>query len=152
MFQQIILRGDSVETARAGDTCIFVGTMNVIPDVSKMSIGNNAQIIKGVASTTKEGLNANGVREMNYRVCFFSQSVRSNVSKLSSINSKESGDNHGGHSHSVGIIDEDLELESKESFLDSLQKKEKDSLKKMIKSKKIYQNLQINGAVKYVLY
>ncbi|KAN0018811.1 hypothetical protein ACTFIU_008744 [Dictyostelium citrinum] len=152
---EIILRGDSVETARAGDTCTFVGTMNVIPDVSKMSIGNNAQIIKGIASTSKEGSSANGkddfggvgglkdlgVREMNYRVCFFSQSVRSNVSKLSSINRKETIDSHGGHSHSVGSIDEDLEPESKESFLESLPKKEKDSLKKMIKSKKIYQNL-----------
>ncbi|KAM9987778.1 hypothetical protein ACTFIZ_003146 [Dictyostelium cf. discoideum] len=109
----IILRGDSVETARAGDTCTLVGTMNVIPDVSKMSIGNNTQIIKGDDFGGVGGLKDLGVREMNYRVCFFSQSVRSNVSKISSINRKESGDNSGGHSHSIGIIDEDLEPESK---------------------------------------
>ncbi|EGC31643.1 hypothetical protein DICPUDRAFT_156483 [Dictyostelium purpureum] len=146
---EIILRGDSVETARAGDTCTFVGTVNVIPDVSKMAIGTNATIVKGVSAPSSDkggkddfggvsGLKDLGIREMNYRVCFFSQSVRSNVSKSNSINKKDSPEDH---IKSSSNDEDDEELESKESFLESLPEKERVALTKMLKPTKIYEKL-----------
>ena len=33
---EVVLRGESVETAQAGDKCDFIGTLIVVPDVSQI--------------------------------------------------------------------------------------------------------------------
>eukprot|EP01133_Synstelium_polycarpum_P002624 gene2624-3016_t len=136
----IILRGDAVETARAGDKCVFVGALMVIPDVSKMSIGQGASVVKGVPAAGggegggKEdfggvsGLKDLGVREMNYKLCFFSSSVRSSDNKTSAINARDNDMNEDAG-------------DTPESFLASLSGKERDTVIEMTKSKSLYKNL-----------
>ncbi|KYQ88497.1 MCM family protein [Tieghemostelium lacteum] len=169
---EIILRGDSVESARAGDKCLFVGTMNVVPDVSRMNIGNNASVIKGVPNNTPggdgkggasggkddfggvTGLKDLGVREMNYKICFFSHSVKSTESKFNVINSKSDDMEMEDNQFKTGINsnaepknpldddDEDMENEnSQQAFLNSLTEKERQSIEKMKNTENLYNHL-----------
>ena len=39
---EIVLRHDAVEKAKAGDRCIFVGTLIVVPDVSALKLPGGA--------------------------------------------------------------------------------------------------------------
>ncbi|XP_036355044.1 DNA replication licensing factor MCM6-like, partial [Octopus sinensis] len=80
---EVILRGDCVELAQAGDRCDFIGTLIVVPDVAVLSLpgakaetstrmtGNRAYEVEGV-----RGLKALGVRDLNYRLAFLASSVK----------------------------------------------------------------------------
>jgi DNA replication licensing factor MCM6 len=82
----IILRNEMVEKAKAGDKCVFVGSLVVLPDGSALARSGEA----ATAGKTKrnrpsdaatgggggvQGLKALGVRELTYRTCFVATSV-----------------------------------------------------------------------------
>ncbi|EFA74963.1 MCM family protein [Heterostelium album PN500] len=136
----IVLRGDAVESARAGDKVVFYGTPMVIPDVSRMNIGQNSTLIKGIPNTTNDsasksedfggvsGIKDLGVREMSYKVCFLANCVRSIDANPHAINVKD--DN----------TENDFE-ETPETFLASLPKAERKALESMLKKKNMYKKL-----------
>jgi DNA replication licensing factor MCM6 len=90
----VIMRHDCVEMAKAGDRCLFTGSLIVVPDVAKMfgrgtqsvsamtdsdvqpsSEGgsrnkNNAGPVEGVT-----GLKVLGVRDLNYKLCFLCSGI-----------------------------------------------------------------------------
>ncbi|KAI5077419.1 hypothetical protein GOP47_0007243 [Adiantum capillus-veneris] len=83
----IILRHEIVEQARAGDKCIFTGTVVVIPDLSALAspgertesrreagMGQRNNI--GVGAEGLRGLKALGVRDLSYRLAFVANSVQ----------------------------------------------------------------------------
>ncbi|GKA20463.1 DNA replication licensing factor MCM6 [Tanacetum coccineum] len=81
----VILRHDSVEQARAGDTVVFTGTVVVIPDILALVTpgeraecrregaqgGNSGSVQEGV-----KGLQALGVRDLSYKLAFIANSVQ----------------------------------------------------------------------------
>jgi DNA replication licensing factor MCM6 len=82
----IILRNEMVEKAKAGDKCVFVGNLVVLPDGSALARSGEA----ATAGKTRrnrpsdaatgggggvQGLKALGVRELTYRTCFVATSV-----------------------------------------------------------------------------
>eukprot|EP00980_Cylindrotheca_fusiformis_P031785 scaffold26966_cov201-Cylindrotheca_fusiformis.AAC.3 len=79
----IILRNEMVEKAKAGDKCVFVGNLVVLPDGSALARAGEA----ATAGKTRpsdaasgggggvQGLKALGVRELTYRTCFVATSV-----------------------------------------------------------------------------
>ncbi|KAL9645746.1 hypothetical protein ABK040_003478 [Willaertia magna] len=78
----IILRNDNVEGAKAGDRCLFTGTLLAIPDVGKMFGGAQSHLVN--ANTRKKGdiekqgvkgMKELGVRELTYRLVFLATSV-----------------------------------------------------------------------------
>ena len=79
----VIIRNDYVETAKAGDKCIFVGTLIVVPDSHALSRTGESVIaqrssppgVDGVGSQGVRGLKALGVRELTYRTCFVAHCV-----------------------------------------------------------------------------
>jgi len=80
----IIVRGDMVERAKAGDRIIFTGTLVVIPDASALARSGDApratrNEARNDAATGGgggiRGLKSLGVRELTYRTCFVSSSV-----------------------------------------------------------------------------
>jgi len=81
----VIVRNEMVEKAKAGDKCIFSGSLVVIPDGSALArAGEAAQgasgRIRGSDAATGggggvRGLKALGVRELTYRTCFVASSV-----------------------------------------------------------------------------
>ena len=80
---EIVLRGEAVERAQAGDKCDFTGTLIVVPDVSQLSApGAQAEVQKrgrggrdGYNQEGLEGLKSLGVRDLTYRLAFLAHSV-----------------------------------------------------------------------------
>lgn len=73
----VVVRAEQVEQAQAGDRCQFVGTLIVVPDVSKLA-GPSAPKVQPNNDRKKDqsisegiqGLKALGVRELTYRQAF----------------------------------------------------------------------------------
>lgn len=76
----VILRGELVEKAKAGDKCVFTGTFIVVPDVGQMgmpgkgvSIQRQSQGGEGFTGITGvTGLKSLGVRDLPYKTAFLS--------------------------------------------------------------------------------
>ena len=79
----VILRGELVERAKAGDKCVFTGTFVVVPDVGQLGIpgGNKAEMMReanrhangaagAVGQTGVTGLKSLGVRDLSYKTAF----------------------------------------------------------------------------------
>ena len=81
----VIVRNEMVERAKAGDQCVFTGTLVVIPDGSALARAGDAPKATRMGSKTNDaatgggggvrGLKALGVRELTYRTCFIASSV-----------------------------------------------------------------------------
>ncbi|GBG72984.1 hypothetical protein CBR_g12702 [Chara braunii] len=86
----VILRHEIVEQARAGDKCIFTGTLVVVPDVAALSrSGERVETMRGVGHAINEGvrgLKALGVRDLTYRLCFIATAVQPSDNKKGIVN------------------------------------------------------------------
>jgi len=73
---EVILRAECVEKTQAGDRCDFIGTLIVVPDVSKLSsqIGPRAETATRVNGSDDNegvgGLKALGIRDLTYKMAF----------------------------------------------------------------------------------
>jgi DNA replication licensing factor MCM6 len=86
----VILRGEMVDRAKAGEKCIFTGTVIVIPDVSQFRVPgvrpqamrDNSGVTRGneVGGSGVSGLKALGVRDLTYRMSFLAGMVTPDVS------------------------------------------------------------------------
>ncbi|CAB9507868.1 Maternal DNA replication licensing factor mcm6 [Seminavis robusta] len=80
---EVIIRNEMVEKCKAGDQCVFTGTLVVIPDGSALARAGEAP--KATRSGPSDaatgggggirGLKSLGVRELTYRTCFVASSV-----------------------------------------------------------------------------
>lgn len=77
----VILRGEMVERAKAGDRCVFTGTFCVVPDVSQLGLpGVNTEMMReanggpggraAVGGGGVTGLKSLGVRDLQYKTAF----------------------------------------------------------------------------------
>jgi len=73
----VILRGDIVERAKAGDKMVFTGTLIVIPDIAQLGLpGNRAESLPAPpdrGNATSEGitgLKSLGARDLTYKLAF----------------------------------------------------------------------------------
>jgi DNA replication licensing factor MCM6 len=76
----VILRGEMVDRSKAGEKCIFTGTLIVIPDTSQFRVpGTKVQASRDSANAPRgadaggtgvSGLKALGVRDLTYRMAF----------------------------------------------------------------------------------
>jgi len=88
---EVILRNETVERAKPGDKCIFVGTLCVVPEVPSPSApGGRVQAVQsgsarasGGVPSGVTGLKNLGVKELNYRMCFLASSVQTFGSRFS---------------------------------------------------------------------
>ncbi|TKA69250.1 hypothetical protein B0A49_03074 [Cryomyces minteri] len=86
----VILRGEIVDRAKAGEKCIFTGTLIVVPDVSQFRIPgvrpqatrDNANAPRGsdIGGSGVSGLKALGVRDLTYRMAFMACMVTPDTS------------------------------------------------------------------------
>ncbi|KAJ3556351.1 hypothetical protein NP233_g11997 [Leucocoprinus birnbaumii] len=132
----VILRGEMVERAKAGDKCVFTGTFIVIPDVSQLGLpgGNKAEIQReafrsnaagGVGGSGVTGLKSLGVRDLQYKTAFLACMVHDADGRA--------GTNIRG--------EEEYGEESGLAFIQSLTEPEFEELKTMIDSDHIYSRL-----------
>jgi len=76
----IIVRGEIVDRAKAGEKCIFTGTLIVVPDTSQFRVpGQRVQAMRDTSNLPKgnevggsgvSGLKALGVRDLSYRMAY----------------------------------------------------------------------------------
>ncbi|CAF0897763.1 unnamed protein product [Brachionus calyciflorus] len=77
---EVILRAECVEKTQAGDRCEFIGTLIVVPDVSKLSsVGPRSETSARVNGSDDNegvrGLKALGVKELSYKMAFLAYHV-----------------------------------------------------------------------------
>ncbi|KAI5116717.1 hypothetical protein M0805_000826 [Coniferiporia weirii] len=134
----VILRGELVERAKAGDKCVFTGTFVVVPDVSQMGLpgGNKAEIMRearngargaaaGVGQTGVTGLKSLGVRDLSYKTAFLACMVHD-------VDGRTGANVHGET--------DDSETDT-ETFLATLTEPEREELEAMVHSDYIYSRL-----------
>jgi len=91
----VIVRGELVERAKAGDRCVFSGTFVVVPDVSQLGVpGVNAEMQReargggnATAGTVQgvTGLKSLGVRDLLYKTAFLACMVNDADGRVSSL-------------------------------------------------------------------
>ncbi|CAO3655593.1 unnamed protein product [Mucor hiemalis] len=81
----VIVRNEMVERAKAGDKCVFTGTLIVVPDVSAFRTpgtsvetqrDTNVRTSEGVANEGVTGLRTLGVRDLTYKLSFLACMVQ----------------------------------------------------------------------------
>ncbi|KAI9303311.1 MCM2/3/5 family-domain-containing protein [Cunninghamella echinulata] len=132
----VIVRGEMVERAKAGDKCIFTGTLIVVPDVAAFRTpgtsveaqrDSNTRSKEGLANEGVTGLKALGVRDLTYKLSFLACMVQP-----ATIHKATSANLHG----------EDNESEDKAQVLNDFTQKEVDDLRVMINTENaIYSKL-----------
>ncbi|KAM0792804.1 hypothetical protein ACM66B_002572 [Microbotryomycetes sp. NB124-2] len=133
----VILRGEVVERAKAGDKCNFTGTFVVVPDVAALGLpGVNAEMLReggggrgamGVGQMGVSGLKALGAKDLTYKTAFLACMVNSAEQRSTATNIR-SDDEEGGEA-------------TREEFLRSLTKEEIDQLQNMVGTEHIYSKL-----------
>jgi len=81
----VIVRGDAVEQAQAGDRIQFTGTLIVVPDIGSMIASGASGGSKQVGDNSMQGLSglsSLGVRELNHRFAYLAYAVEPTDSKL----------------------------------------------------------------------
>eukprot|EP00871_Galdieria_phlegrea_P001188 jgi/Galph1/206/GphlegSOOS_G4959.1 len=69
----VIIRNDDVEAAKAGDRCVFVGSLIVVPEPTSLAAAGERIEFMGPSDFRTEGVTGAkefGARELNYRICF----------------------------------------------------------------------------------
>ena len=147
----IILRGEMVDRAKAGERCIFTGTLIVVPDVSQLGLpGVRPEAVRDSSSRTGEvggggvtGLKELGVRDLTYRLAFLSCMVIPDTTAPG----QESNQQLSGQSHNIlaslnqNREPDDDEDKAQEALLQSFSPSEVADLKQFVHSDYIYSRL-----------
>ena len=95
----VILRGEMVDRAKAGEKCVFTGALIVVPDVSQMGLpGVRPTAIRDdknarnndAGGSGVSGLKSLGVRDLTYRLAFLACMVTPDLGNAASAASKGS--------------------------------------------------------------
>lgn len=152
----VILRGEIVDRAKAGEKCIFTGTLIVVPDVSQLSLPgvrpeatrDNRNIPRGgdvAGGSGVSGLKALGVRDLTYRMAFLSCMITPDTSTATSAGQQSNG--QAGQNilaslnQSASLDPADTSDHAQEAYLQSLTAAEIEDLKLMVHSDHVYSRL-----------
>jgi DNA replication licensing factor MCM6 len=147
----VILRGEIVDRAKAGEKCIFTGALIVVPDVSQLGLPGvrpvamrDNQNRSGDASGVT-GLKALGVRDLTYRLAFLACMVTPDTSTSGSAGSQQlngQSNNILASLNQTATIDPNEPGEhAQEAVLASMTHAEIEDLRKMVHSDHIYSRL-----------
>ncbi|KAJ6144727.1 DNA replication licensing factor mcm6 [Penicillium chermesinum] len=148
----IILRGEMVDRAKAGERCIFTGTLIVVPDVSQLGLpGVRPEAVRDngsfrgseVGGGGVSGLKALGVRDLTYRLAFLSCMVTPDTTTPGQTPEQQLGGQANNILASLNQnIDTDMNDEkAQEAFLANMPAPEVESLKALVHTEYIYQRL-----------
>jgi len=139
----VILRGEIVDRAKAGEKCIFTGALIVVPDVSQLGLpGQHAQASRDDRNAPRggdaggngvSGLKALGVRDLTYRLAFLACMTTPDTTNL--------GGGVGDIIASINSADNEDASRVQEQVLASFNPTEIEDLRKMVHSDHIYSRL-----------
>ena len=148
----VILRGEIVERAKAGEKCVFTGALIVVPDVSQLGLpGVRPTAVRDDKGAPRggdaggagvSGLKALGVRDLTYRLAFLACMVTPDSTALGA------GAGGGGVNDILAALTQASAQESEQSIseaqeavLSSYGPAEIDDLRRMVHSDHIYSRL-----------
>ncbi|KAH8705439.1 MCM2/3/5 family-domain-containing protein [Talaromyces proteolyticus] len=148
----IIVRGEMVDRAKAGEKCIFTGTLIVVPDVSQLGLpgvrpeanrDNGAFRGGDIGGGGVSGLKSLGVRDLTYRLAFLACMITPDLTTPG----QQTNQHLSGQSHnilaSLNQNDQSFEGEdhAQEALLQTMTPAEVQELKQLVESEHIYQRL-----------
>ncbi|RAK88948.1 DNA replication licensing factor Mcm6 [Aspergillus costaricaensis CBS 115574] len=148
----VILRGEMVDRAKAGERCIFTGTLIVVPDVSQLGLpGVRPEAVRDdgafrgsdIGGGGVTGLKALGIKDLTYRLAFLSCMVTPDTTTPG----QQSNQQLNGQSHNIlASLNQNRDPESnedqaQEALLQSLTPYEVQDLKNLVHSEYIYSRL-----------
>ncbi|THC97160.1 hypothetical protein EYZ11_003375 [Aspergillus tanneri] len=147
----VILRGEMVDRARAGERCIFTGTLIVIPDVSQLGLpGVRPEAVRDDSVRSADiggggvtGLKALGAKDLTYRLAFLACMV---TPDMSTPGQRPNQHLNGQSQNILASLNQAKEPDAdednaQEALLQSLTPHEVDDLKKLVHSDYIYSRL-----------
>ena len=152
----MILRGEIVDRAKAGEKCVFTGTLIVVPDVSQLALpgvrpeatrdNRNAPRGGDVGGSGVSGLKALGVRDLTYRMAFLSCMITPDISTSTSAGQQQMTGQAGQSilaslNQSSAIDPDDSGDHAQDAFLQTLTAAEIEDLKLMVHSDHVYSRL-----------
>ncbi|KAL2121601.1 hypothetical protein VTJ04DRAFT_5628 [Mycothermus thermophilus] len=146
----VILRGEMVDRAKAGEKCIFTGALIVVPDVSQLGLPGLKRVAvrddRGAANEAGgsgvSGLKALGVRDLTYRLAFLACMVSSDTSSLGASSDAEVVDVVGALAGAANKLETaETVRELQDAVLASYTDAEIADLRAMVHSDRIYGRL-----------
>lgn len=143
----VILRGEIVDRAKAGEKCIFTGALIVVPDVSQLGLPGLRNVSvrddrgTDAGGTGVGGLKALGVRDLTYRLAFLACMVTPDVSSLGASGEAHLIDMVGALTGSAAMETAESIKESQDAVLASYTQAEIQDLRAMVHSDHIYSRL-----------
>ncbi|MCJ1280700.1 MCM DNA helicase complex subunit mcm6 [Xylographa opegraphella] len=151
----VILRGEIVDRAKAGEKCIFTGALIVVPDVSQLGLpgvrpeatrdSRNAPRGGDGGGSGVTGLKALGVRDLTYRMAFLACMVTPDTSTPGQAANQQL---NGQASNILASLNQTAPIDpldpgdyAQEAYLQSLTAGEIEDLKMMVHSDHIYSRL-----------
>lgn len=148
----IIVRGEMVDRAKAGEKCIFTGTLIVVPDVSQLGLpgvrpeanrDNGAFRGGDVGGGGVSGLKSLGVRDLTYRLAFLACMITPDLTTPGQRTNQQLS----GQSHNIlaSLNQNDQPPEEEEhaqaALLQTFTPAEVQELKQIVESEHVYQRL-----------
>jgi DNA replication licensing factor MCM6 len=148
----VILRGEMVDRAKAGEKCIFTGTLIVVPDVSQFRVpGERVQAVRDTQARGTDtggsgisGLKALGVRDLTYRMAFLANMITPDAStqgQNANQNLKGQAQNIMSSLNQAHDSSDSSGEKAQQEYLDTLTPAEIDELRDMVQSDNIYMRL-----------
>ncbi|KAB8204247.1 MCM2/3/5 family-domain-containing protein [Aspergillus parasiticus] len=148
----VILRGEMVDRAKAGERCIFTGTLIVVPDVSQLGLpGVRPEAVRDdsafrsgdVGGGGLTGLKALGARDLTYRLAFLACMVTPDTTTPGQQTNQQMNGQSNNILASLNQLTEpeDNEDKAQEAFLHTLTPYEVEDLKGLVHSDYIYSRL-----------
>lgn len=139
----VIMRGEMVDRAKAGEKCVFTGALIVVPDVGQLGLpgvrptavrdDQNAARGNDVGGSGVSGLKALGVRDLTYRLAFLACMVTPDTGSPT----RQVSDILNSLTQANADAAESAE-EAQAAVLNSMTPAEIDELRTMVHSDKIY--------------
>ena len=147
----VILRGEIVDRAKAGEKCIFTGALIVIPDVSQLGLpGVKPTAVRDNQNRSGDangvtGLKSLGVRDLTYRLAFLACMVTPDTSTQGSAPSQQlvgqSNNILASLNQTAPIDPNEPGDQAQEAVLASMSHDEIEELRAMVHSDHIYMRL-----------
>jgi DNA replication licensing factor MCM6 len=147
----VILRGEIVDRAKAGEKCIFTGALIVVPDVSQLGLpGVRPMAVRDNQNRSGDangvtGLKALGVRDLTYRLAFLACMVTPDTTTPGQASSQQL---NGQSSNILASLNQTAPIDpnepgehAQEAVLASMTHAEIEDLRKMVHSDHIYSRL-----------
>ncbi|KAK4158271.1 MCM2/3/5 family-domain-containing protein [Chaetomidium leptoderma] len=143
----VILRGEMVDRAKAGEKCIFTGALIVVPDVSQLGLPGLQRVAvrddrgADAGGTGVSGLKSLGVRDLTYRLAFLACMVTSDMSSMGASGEAQIVDIVGAMAGSANLETAETVKELQDAVLASYTQEEIHDLRAMVHSDHIYGRL-----------